>query len=194
MISDWGRCELRVASGGLLADPISSLQPSVSPEDSPQSIGVRYLARFLAFAPTINAMRDREELFSALARSAFRRRFRLRRQELEYLQAKGLATVLDHARDFIRERLAPAAPSNDGRQTPMRGHPAFVAQHATGACCRTCLAKWHYLAKGVQLSPREIDYVVGVLGAWLSRQAAGEELSAEARSKRRPREEQQELF
>ena len=27
-----------------------------------------------------------------------------------------------HARDFVRDRLAPSLLSNDGKQTPMRGH------------------------------------------------------------------------
>jgi hypothetical protein len=115
-------------------------------------------------------VRDLEELFAALANSSFRRRFRLGLQERKYLQAKGMAAVLGHARKFLIERLVPAEPPNDGRQTPMRGHPAFIAQHATGTCCRSCLAKWHGLEKGRALSESELDYVVDVLRVWLERQ------------------------
>jgi hypothetical protein len=118
------------------------------------------------------AVRDRDELFAALAKSSFRRRFRLGRPERQYLQAKGMAAVLEHARKFLAERLAPAEPPNDGRQTPMRGHPAFIAQHATGTCCRSCLAKWHGIEKGRALSESELNYVVDVLRVWLQRQAA----------------------
>jgi hypothetical protein len=116
-------------------------------------------------------MRDLDELFSALEQSEFRRRFRLRGREAAYLRRKGLDAVLAHARDFIEKRLAPAEPVNDGRQTPMRNHPAFIAQHATGTCCRGCLAKWHGIPKGRPLSKEEIDYIVTVLKRWLTRQA-----------------------
>ncbi|APX24515.1 MULTISPECIES: DUF4186 family protein [Salipiger] len=83
-----------------------------------------------------------EMLFERLARSRFRSRFRLGMKERDYLDTKGRAVIESHATDFVRQRLAPAQPKNDGRQTPMRGHPAFVAQHATATCCRSCLAKW----------------------------------------------------
>src|SRR5688572_13698921 len=93
-----------------------------------------------------------DDVFDRLARSDFRRRFRLGPKEGDYLAAKGFDTVRAHARDFIDRRLAPAAPPNDGRQTPWRGHPVFVAQHATATCCRGCLAKWHGIAKGAELT------------------------------------------
>jgi len=115
-------------------------------------------------------MREVDELFAALGRSKFRSRFRLRGREAAYLQEKGLEVILAHARDFITQRLAPAQPANDGRQTPMKNHPAFIAQHATATCCRGCLAKWHGIAKGRPLSDDEIDYVVSVIRHWLRRQ------------------------
>src|SRR6476659_5385464 len=98
-------------------------------------------------------MRDAEELFSALSRSEFRRRFRLGAKEQTYLTEKTLPVVLEHGRKFILERLAPAEPKNDGKQTPMRGHPIFIAQHATATCCRGCLAKWHRIPQGPPLTP-----------------------------------------
>ena len=115
-------------------------------------------------------MRDPDDLFAALARSKFRSRFSLGAKERKYLAEKTLPVVLEHGRRFIVERLAPAAPRNDGRQTPMRGHPVFVAQHATATCCRGCLAKWHFIPQGAPLSDREIDYVLGVLERWLKGQ------------------------
>lgn len=114
--------------------------------------------------------RNLTELFEALAQSPFRRRFRLRGRELEYLRRKGLATVLAHASDFIAQRLAPAAPANDGKQTPMRHHPAFIAQHATATCCRGCLAKWHGITRGHALSDEEQRYVLSVIEHWLRAQ------------------------
>ena len=100
-------------------------------------------------------MRDADELFRALATNSFRRRFHLGVAERDYMEEKGLPIVLDHARDFIRRRLAPASPNKDGKQTPWRGHPVFIAQHATGTCCRGCLAKWHYIEKGRELTSLE---------------------------------------
>ena len=76
-------------------------------------------------------MRSLDDVFRALSRSAFRGKFHLRAQEQAYLQDRGLDQVLEHARRFVAERLAPASPRNDGKQTPYRGHPVFVAQHAT---------------------------------------------------------------
>jgi hypothetical protein len=113
---------------------------------------------------------DIDHVFAALARSPFRRRFRLGAPERAYLDANGLPAVLDHARGFIAKRLAPARPVNDGKQTPFRGHPVFVAQHATATCCRSCLAKWHGIPRGHPLDAREIDHIIAVLRRWLIRQ------------------------
>lgn len=77
--------------------------------------------------------------------------------------------VLDHARAFVEQRLAPAAPPNDGKQTPYRGHPVFIAQHATACCCRGCLQKWHGIPKGRALTPEEMAHVLNTLERWLAR-------------------------
>jgi len=117
-------------------------------------------------------MRDLDDLYTALDRSAFRCRQRLKAKERDYLDRKGLAVVMEHAADFIRERLAPAEPRNDGRQTPMRGHPAFVAQHATATCCRGCLARWHGIARGHALTEAETAHVLTAIERWLRGQQA----------------------
>ena len=113
-------------------------------------------------------MRGPDELFLALARSKFRSRFRLGPKEMAYLNEKTLAIVLEHGRRFVAERLADARPKNDSRQTPMRGHPVFIAQHATATCCRGCLAKWHRIPEGQPLTPEQLEYIVAVLGRWLT--------------------------
>ena len=115
-------------------------------------------------------MRDIEELFAALGRSGFRSRFRLPGKEAEYFKQKGMATILEHARDFITRRLAEANPANDGKQTPMRNHPVFIAQHATATCCRGCIGKWHNIPKGKALDVREIDYIVNLIMKWITAQ------------------------
>ncbi len=117
-------------------------------------------------------MHDMDALFAALSRSTFRRRFHLRPAEQRYLTSKGLAAVLRHAEHLIARRLAPAQPPNDGRQTPFRGHPVFVAQHATATCCRGCLRKWHHIPKGQELSAEQQRYVVQVIERWLQTECA----------------------
>ncbi|EPD6700744.1 DUF4186 domain-containing protein [Cronobacter dublinensis] len=108
-----------------------------------------------------------DALFARLNRSAFRRRFHLGAKERQYCWDKGPAVIDQHAADFIAKRLAPAAPENDGKQTPMRGHPVFIAQHATATCCRGCLAKWHDIPAGVALSAAQQAYIVAVIHRWL---------------------------
>jgi Domain of unknown function (DUF4186) len=115
-------------------------------------------------------MRELEELFLALRCSRFRSRFKLGSKELAYLQSKGLPTILNHARDFIDSRLAPANPPNDGKQTPMRNHPVFIAQHATATCCRGCLEKWHGIPRGKELTDMQCKYCVSVIEMWLLRE------------------------
>lgn len=118
-------------------------------------------------------MRPVDEVFAALQKSAFRKGFRLRGKDLVYLQQKGMAVVLQHAQDFLAKRLQPAVIPNDGKQTPFRGHPVFVAQHATACCCRHCLEKWHYIPRGRDLSAEELAYVLKVLERWLDKENRG---------------------
>ena len=115
-------------------------------------------------------MRDLDSVFAALGRSTFRQRFRLGPREQAYLRDKGLPVVLEHAADFIAARLAPAQPRNDGRQTPMRGHPVFIAQHATATCCRGCLAKWHGIPQGRELDAAEQARAIAAIARWLRQQ------------------------
>ena len=94
---------------------------------------------------------DLTNLFERLAKSDFRSRFHLSKQDREYVMEKG----------FI---------PNDGKQTPMRGHPVFLAQHATGCCCRGCFFKWHHISAGRALTKEEQEYAVAVLMAWIEKQ------------------------
>jgi predicted Fe-S protein YdhL (DUF1289 family) len=112
-------------------------------------------------------VRSLDDLFPALARSTFRRRFHLGSVEQAYVAARGLERVLVEAEELIARRLAPAAPRNDGKQTPFRGHPVFVAQHATATCCRGCLAKWHDIPLGEALTDAEQAHVIATLERWL---------------------------
>ena len=111
-----------------------------------------------------------DALFARLATSEFRRRFRLKAEDIAYIERKGMETIRRHAADFVRTRLAPAVIPNDGRQTPMRGHPVFIAQHACACCCRGCLHKWYHVQMGRELTENEQERIVKLLMAWIARQ------------------------
>lgn len=111
-----------------------------------------------------------QERLSALSKSVFRNRFKLSSKDILYIQEKGLETIKHHAKDFILKRVAPKEILNDGKQTPMRGHPVFVAQHATATCCRDCLFKWHKIAKNKTLSEEEINYCVEIIMTWIKKE------------------------
>ncbi len=113
-------------------------------------------------------MIDLDEAFRRLARSAFRRKFRLQGRELAYLQTWGLPHVMKQAEELLRKRVAPAVIPNDGRQTPWRNHPVFVAQHATGTCCRGCVEKVYEIPKGHELTDEELRHVLAAIERWLA--------------------------
>lgn len=110
---------------------------------------------------------------AAIARHPFRAKFHLRGRDRATAELSGPSTLRWHAYDLIAKRLAPAEPYKDGKQTPYRGHPVFVAQHATATCCRTCLQRWHEIPKGRELSRAERAYVVDVICRWIEREVAG---------------------
>ncbi len=124
-------------------------------------------------------MESLDDVFARLADSAFRRRFRLAARERDYMRARGREAVLAHARAFVAQRLAPARPANDGKQTPFRGHPVFVAQHATATCCRNCLSKWHGIPAGRPLTADEQGHVVAAIGRWLDTQLSADVAGAQ---------------
>ena len=110
------------------------------------------------------------EALERLNKSAFRSKFHLSQNDIEYIKAKGLDTVKQHAKDLIKKRLSPAYISNDGEQTPMRGHPVFIAQHACACCCRGCLNKWYRVPKNTQLTEIQQEKIVNLLMAWIERE------------------------
>ena len=116
-----------------------------------------------------------DERIEAIGRHPFRARFRLRGRERALVQLRGMQVVRRHAEELFARRVAPAQPDKDGRQTPYRGHPVFVAQHATATCCRTCLERWHAIPKGRALDGDERAYAVDVICRWIEREleAAG---------------------
>jgi hypothetical protein len=111
-----------------------------------------------------------DERLDVIARQPFRAKFHLRGRDRATAQLNGPATIRRHADDLITRRLAPAEPCKDGKQTPYRGHPVFVAQHATATCCRSCLLRWHQIPKDRELTPGERAYVADVIFRWIQRE------------------------
>lgn len=114
------------------------------------------------------------EALNKLKKSKFRSRFHLTDTDRKYIKEKGMDTIRQHAKDFIAQRLAPDNIPNDGKQTPMRGHPVFIAQHACACCCRGCLFKWYRVNPNKKLSPTEQDKIVNLIMTWIEREYYGE--------------------
>lgn len=112
-------------------------------------------------------MQTVEQALIKLKRSSFRSRFHLSSKDKAYVREKGLSVIEDHARAFVKERLAPAEPPHDGKQTPMRGHPVFIAQHACACCCRGCLYRWYRVPQKTPLTDIQQDKIVHLLMAWI---------------------------
>lgn len=110
------------------------------------------------------------DIFDSLSKSKFRSKFKLREKEIEYINKKGIDNIYSHACDFIKTRIAPSNIANDGKQTPMKGHPVFIAQHATAVCCRGCIEKWHKIPKGTELTEEQQEYLAGIIMEWIKRQ------------------------
>ena len=105
-----------------------------------------------------------------LAQQLFRARFHLRGRERALVELRGTTAIRRHADELIAARLAAAEPRNDGRQTPYRNHPVFVAQHATATCCRGCLERNHQITRGHELSEDERRYIVDLIMRWIARE------------------------
>ena len=110
------------------------------------------------------------DVLSKLSTSKFRSSFKLKEKDINYIHEKGIETIKKHAEDFIQKRLAPANIPNDGKQTPMKGHPVFIAQHATATCCRSCLFKWHKIKPGKELTSNEQEYIINIIMNWIKSQ------------------------
>ena len=106
----------------------------------------------------------------SLSKSKFRSGFKLKERDRLYICEKGMNKIIEHTYYFVRNRLSLDNVVVDGKQTPMKGHPVFIAQHATGTCCRGCLYKWHGIDKNRELTDNEINYIVSIIISWIKRE------------------------
>lgn len=116
----------------------------------------------------IKSDKEIEELLESLNRTKFRGSFHLNSKMKEYVRDKGYVKIESDAYDLINNRIAPKDIKNDGKQTPMKQvHPVFIAQHATGTCCRGCLERIHHIEKNRELNTEQIDYIVKIIMMWI---------------------------
>lgn len=111
-----------------------------------------------------------KNIFDRLSKSKFRSSFHLKDKDILYIEDKGIDKIRNHAYDFVTKRLADTSNVTDGKQTPMKGHPVFIAQHATGTCCRGCLEKWHHISKNKNMTEDDIKYVVDIIMSWIEKE------------------------
>ena len=111
-----------------------------------------------------------KNIFDRLSKSKFRSSFHLKDKDILYIEDKGIDKIREHAYDFVTKRLADTSNVTDGKQTPMKGHPVFIAQHATGTCCRRCLEKWHHISKNKNMTDDDIKYVVDIIMSWIEKE------------------------
>lgn len=110
-----------------------------------------------------------KNILDRLSKSKFRSSFHLKDKDILYIEDKGIDKIREHAYDFVSKRLADTSNVTDGKQTPMKGHPVFIAQHATGTCCRSCLEKWHHISKNKNMTEDDIKYVVDIIMSWIEK-------------------------
>ena len=106
----------------------------------------------------------------SLSKSKFRSSFHLRKYMIEYINEHGIDKIREDAYFFIRNRLSDTSKFIDGKQTPMKGHPVFIAEHATATCCRDCLNKWYGIEKNRLLTEHEIDFCVELIMNWIEKE------------------------
>ena len=129
-----------------------------------------YLLYSAAGGETEIKMQTIEQALLKLEKSKFRSSFHLKAKDVDYIKSKGMDKIREHASDFVKTRLAPKKPENDGKQTPMRGHPVFIAQHATGCCCRGCLNKWYGVKKDTELTEIQQEKIVNLIMARIDKE------------------------
>ena len=117
---------------------------------------------------------NNSDILEKLSKSKFRNSFYLKNNDIAYIKEKGFSKIREHAYDFIDKRLAPEIITNDGKQTPFKGHPVFIAQHATATCCRKCLYKWQKIKQNKKLTDKEKDYIVNIIMTWITNKLENE--------------------
>jgi len=94
-----------------------------------------------------------------------RQRYFLSLRFKQYVYDKGLEELRNEARFMVNKNIK-NKPENDGNQTPIN-HPICIAMHATATCCRKCLFKWHRIPGYLELSEKQVEYLVSLIMGWI---------------------------
>lgn len=105
-----------------------------------------------------------------LGNSKFRSSFHLRKYMRDYIKKKDWSKIELDCNYFIEKNIAKYPIPNDGKQTPMKNHPVFIAQHATATCCRKCINKWYKIPINRELSEKEKRFIIALIMEWLKRE------------------------
>ncbi len=115
-------------------------------------------------------MKDIDKLLDSLSKSKFRGSFHLNNKMKEFVITKGIDKVKQDTKEIVIKNLK-IKKDNDGKQTTMRQvHPTFIAEHATGTCCRGCLNRIHHIDDKHELTDDEIKYITDVIIKWILRE------------------------
>ena len=88
-------------------------------------------------------------------------------RERRYAVRKGKRGLRVRAYRRLELSVGPATPFRDGTQTPFSGNILYAAQHAVAGCCRRCVAMWHGIPAGRQLTKAEMRYLADLLMAYV---------------------------
>ncbi len=80
---------------------------------------------------------------------------------------KGSSLLKMAARKRLVQSIGGSKPFHDGFQTPYSGNIIYYAQHAVAACCRKCVAYWHGIPGGRELTITEIDYLWDLVNLYI---------------------------
>jgi len=110
------------------------------------------------------------DIFRRLGCSKVCSKFKLREDQWEYLAKRGFDTILLEGRTLIIKILSEENSEHSCKVAPINSHPIFTALHATGACCRVSLEKWHKISKDRELKEKDIFYILLIVKEWMIRQ------------------------
>jgi hypothetical protein len=82
---------------------------------------------------------------------------------LNHAKKKGLSGMRIAAEKRIRNYIAKIPDAFSARATPKSGNILYYGQHATGTCCRVCVAEWYGIPMNRELTELEIDYFTRLL-------------------------------
>ncbi|MBS3066936.1 DUF4186 family protein [Candidatus Pacearchaeota archaeon] len=108
-------------------------------------------------------------IFQKLNASKFRREIHLSEEEKNFVRDKCLDKIIEDAYNFLDKNIR-SKKDNDGKQTPWRGHPVFVAQHATATCCRKCIKKWYKIPENKNLDDKEVKFFIEIILEWIDKE------------------------